>query len=157
MNSIEEIVSGIAADDSEALLAASELIRAHMRGLDGTAVIEPYASMYAEKPLDESQVDKLKQGLLQYLTAGKVKNATSAVRGLSELRDKSLLPKFRDELDRRLWPFLEQGYAIGQLLLALRDAGEDVNRRMSYSSDAFEANSRDAHDYLLAHGFEDPR
>ncbi|MEM8815823.1 MAG: hypothetical protein AAGE85_08340 [Pseudomonadota bacterium] len=157
MDCIDEILSGIAADDSEAVLAASELIRARMRGLDGTAVIEPYASMYAENPLDDSQVDKLKQALLQYLTGGKVKNATGAVLGLSELRDKSLIPKFREELNNTLWPFLEQGYAIGQLLLALRDAGEDVNRRMSYSSDAFEENSRDAYDYLISQGFEDPR
>ena len=156
MSPIQTILAGIHNDDPESFLAASEILRARARGVD-SGVFEPYASMYADNPLTDGQVESLKRALIDYMSTGRTKCAASAIVGLTELRDESVIPVLQQSLHERLWPFLIAGQSIGQLLCALRDYGEELNPISSYSFDDYTKHAVDARDYLIAQGFEDPR
>lgn len=153
-NHVQQILDGITNDDAEGFLGAGELLRAHTIGLEGTSVLEPYAANYAASPLNDEDVVALKDALLKYLLEGCIPNAASAAHGLTQLGDRSLIPTFTRILNERLSDFSRQGYAIGQLLLALDRCGENATTGNSYSSDAFDQNMKDAREYLLAKGFE---
>lgn len=152
---VEDILSRIRSDDSESFLGAGKLLRAHIFGLDGTAVLEPYASIYANDPLGDDDVKLLKNSLLKYLRDGNLVNAPSAARALTQLGDSRLIDAFRQLLVERLRLFSLQGYTVGQLLLALGQYGENATPGTSYSSDDFDKNAKDASRYLHSIGIED--
>lgn len=152
---VEDILSGIRSDDPESFLGAGELLRAHIFGLDGTAVLEPCASIYANDPLDDDDVELLKNSLLKYLSDGNLVNAPAAAHALTQLGDSGLVAAFRQLLLERLRSFSLQGYTVGQLLLALDRCGENATSGTSFSSDDFDQNIKDAKRYLHSIGIED--
>ena len=152
---IQNILSGIESDDPEAFNGASELLRAHVFGVDGTSVLEPYASIYSENPLDDDDVNSIKRALLLYLADGNLPNAPSAAHALMQLGDRDCISKLQKILDERLRSFSLQGYTVGQLLLALDRCGENATSGTSYSHNEFDKNAEDARRYLRSHGFEE--
>lgn len=155
-DSVQEILSGITSDNPEAFLGAGELLRAYMFGLEGTAVLEPYASMFAAAPLSEQDVHALQKACLKYLSDGNIKNAPAAAHAITQLGDQKSISTLRNILNERLGSFALQGYTVGQLLLALDRCGENATSGTSYSSDEFEKNFEDARQYLFSRGFEGP-
>ena len=149
------ILAGIRADDPDAFLAANELLRAHRIGFVGTGVIEPYASMYAAEPFTDSDVDTLKDCLLEYVQAGNAKNVSSAVRAFGYLQDPSLVPLLRNLLEVSLRELSVASMGVGQLIVVLNDLGEQLFEH-NFSAINIDENALNARRYLREHGVNVP-
>jgi len=149
------ILCGIRADDPEALVAANELLRAHRTGLVGTGVMEPYASMYAAEPFASSDVETLKDCLLEYVHAESAKNVSSAVHALGYLQDGNLIPIFRRILALKLGELSAASASVGELVVALNDLGEPLFEQ-SFNTINIDENAATARRYLREHGVNIP-
>ena len=154
-SALPSILAGIRADDPDAFLGANELMRAHRIGLVGTGVIEPYASMYAAEPFTDSDVETLKDCLLEYVQIGNAKNVSSAVRAFGYLQDPSLVPLLRNLLEVRLRELSAASVGVGQLIVVLNDLGEQLFEH-NFSAINIDENALNARRYLREHGVNVP-
>ena len=149
---VQLLLAGIAAGDEEALLGAGEVARAFVRGLDGTAVMEPYASLLAAEPTTPAEADALRSALMDHLRKPEPGHAASAVSSLGKFGDPATVPFLREYLTKQLRLFLAQNPLVGNLLCALDDCGEDAITDGDYSLTATEKNIADARLYLSRFG-----
>lgn len=154
-SALPSILAGIRADDPDTLLGASELLWAHRVGLVGTGVIEPYASMYAAEPFTDSDVETLKDCLLEYVQAGNAKHVSTAVRVFAYLQDRSLVPLLRSLLEVKLRELSAASMDVGQLIVALNDLGEQLFEH-NFSAINIDENALNARRYLREHGVNVP-
>jgi hypothetical protein len=153
---VEELIEGIRSADDEAFLGAGEAARAHVLGLEGTAVLEPYASLYAAEPITEADAAALKSALVEHLRKHDAPLAGSAVHALGSFRDSALVPFMRNCLVKHLRLLLVQNAVVGNLICALHDCGESVITDGRYTISGTEKNIADARLYLAKFGLTIP-
>jgi hypothetical protein len=153
---LEELIEGIRAGDEEAFLGAGEIARAHVLGLEGTAVLEPYASLYAAEPITDIDTAALKTTLVEYLSKHDAPLVAAAVHALGSFQDSGLVPFLRDCLGKHLRLLLAQNKIVGNLICALDDCGEHVMTNGNYTISGTEKNIADARLYLTQFGLTFP-
>jgi len=153
---LESLIDGIRAGDEEAFLGAGEIARAHVLGLEGTAVIEPYASLYAAEPITDVDAAVLKAVLVKHLSKNEAPHVAAAVRALGSFQDSTLVPFLRDRLANHLRLLLAQNAIVGNLICALDHSGESVITNGEYTISGTEKNIADARLYLTQFGLEFP-
>lgn len=154
-SALPSIIAGIRADDPDAFLGANELLRAHRVGLVGTAVAEPYASMYAAEPFADSDVDLLKDCLLEYVQADIGTNVSAALRAFGYLQDRSQVPLLRSLLEVKLRELSAASMSVGQLMVVLNDLGEQLFGD-NFCAINIDENALNARRYLHKHGVNVP-
>lgn len=154
-SALPSILAGVRADDPEAFLGANELLRAYRIGLDGTGIIEPYASMYAAEPFTDSDVETLKDCLLEHVQFGNVKNVSTAVLAFGYLQDRSVVPLLRNLLEVKLRELSAASTGVGQLIVVLNDLGEQLFEH-NFCAINIDENALNARRYLHEHGVNVP-
>ncbi len=149
---LEELIEGIRAGDKESFLGAGETARAHVLGLDGTGVKEPYASLYAAEPITDTDAEMLKAALAEHLSKNEATHVAAAVHALGSFEDLALVPFMRDRLARHLRLLLDQNAIVGNLICALDNCGERVMTSGAYTISGTEKNIADARLYLTRFG-----
>ena len=153
---LEALIEGIRAGDDEAFLGAGEIARAHVLGLEDTAVVEPYASLYAAEPITDVDAAVLKTALVEHLSKHDAPHVAAAVWALGKFQDSALVPFIRNLLAKHLRLLLDQNAIVGNLICALDDCGEHVITNGTYSLAGTEKNIADARLYLTRFGLECP-
>jgi hypothetical protein len=153
---LEELIEGIHAGDEEAFLGAGEIARAHALGLEGTGVIEPYASLYAAEPITDIDAAVLKAALVEHLSKRDAPHVASAVRALGSFQDLALVPFLRELLANHLRLLLDQNGIVGNLIGALDHCGERVITVGGYGIACTEKSIADARLYLTRFGLTFP-
>lgn len=154
-SALPSILASIRADDPDAFLGANELLRAHRIGLVGTAVMEPYASMYAAEPFTDGDAETLKDCLLEYVQSENVKNLVAALHAFRYLQDRSLVPLLRNLLEAKLRELSAASAGVGVLVDLLNDLGEQLYEH-HFSAINIEENALNARRYLYKHGVTVP-
>jgi hypothetical protein len=153
---LEELIEGIRAGNEEAFLGAGEIARAHVLGLNGTAVLEPYASQYSAEPMTEVGAAALKTTLVEYLSKRDASHVAAAVCALGRFQDSTLVPFIRDCLAKHLRLLLDQNAILGNLICALDRCGEHVITNGTYAISRVEKSIADARLYLDRFGLKFP-
>jgi hypothetical protein len=154
--SIETLIEGIRSGDEESFLGAGEIARAHVLGLKDTAVLEPYASLYATEPITEADAVAIKSALMKHLRKHDTLFVADAVFALGLFHDSSLVPFIRDCLVKHLRLLLAQNAVVGNLICALDNCGEQLITAGHFSRAEPEKNIADARLYLGKFGLTFP-
>jgi len=148
-----QVLDGLAADDADAFLAASETIRAFKFGTGPNAgIVPPYAQALADNPPAAEDVAAIKAVLFDYIEASRGSNLACAVYAVGTLVDTDVVPLLREALVRHLRAFLGQNQIVGNLICALNNHGERVISGQSYSLFEIDKNVADAQRYLARFG-----
>ncbi len=111
--------------------------------------------MYAAEPFRDSDVEALKDCLLEYVQAGNAKNVSTAVRAFGYLQDRSLVPLLRNLLEVKLRELSAASTGVGQLIVVLNDLGEQLFEN-NFSAINIDENALNARRYLREHGVNVP-
>jgi hypothetical protein len=103
---ISELIKGIQHDDEEAFVGASEIAAASCIGFDKYDAIYPFNVRLAEGAPSSSDVEALKNTLIEYLGTSKGPSI-GAIFALGKFNDPLLLPLFRELLMSHLTSLLE--------------------------------------------------
>ena len=148
-----QILDGLAADDADAFLAASETIRAFNWGTaSNSGIVPPYAQALAASPPAVDDIAAIKAALIEYIEASRGSNLARAVYAVGTLEDNDVIPLLREALARHLRAFLGQNKIVGNLICALDNHGERVMSGQSYSLFEIDKNVADARHYLARFG-----
>jgi hypothetical protein len=153
---IDELIEEIRDGEEEAFLGAGEIVRAHFLALEGTAVLEPYASLYAAEPITDVDAAMLKAALLEHISKRDAQHVAAAIHTLGKFEDAALVPFLRDQLAKHLRLTLNQNVIVGSLICALDDCGERVFTEGNFCGMDTEKNIADARLYLSRFGLTFP-
>ena len=153
---VEDLLEGIDAGRAEAFLGTGEVGRAFVRGLEGTAVLEPYASLLAAEPVTEADASTLQSALMEHLRKQNPEHAASAVSALGKFENPATVPFLRDYMASQLRLFLAQNAVLGNLICALDDCGERILSEGRSCITETEKNIADARLYLGRFGLTFP-
>lgn len=148
-----QILDGLAADDADAFLAASETIRAFTWGTaSNSGIVPPYAQALAASPPAIDDIAAIKAVLIEYIQAGRGSNLACAVHAVGTLEGDDVIALLREALAQHLRAFLGQNQIVGNLICALSNHGERVMSGQSFSLFEIDKNVADARRYLARFG-----